>query len=223
MQNYVGHVLEFLLAADGQITFRIGCPDAAIPAPGQYLLAHDETNPHAPLAWEVFPAGREAGSFIAATLHPPRWELGAQLQLRGPLGRGFMPPAGTKNLALACLGDTPARLLSLAGRAKNIALFASLDPRALPASIEINPLEDLSEALPWADFLALDVPLEQIPRLAQVLAGQRLPCPAQVLISTPMPCGGLADCGVCAVKTRQGYALACKEGPVFDLELLTGA
>jgi NAD(P)H-flavin reductase len=35
-----------------------------------------------------------------------------------------------------------------------------------------------------------------------------------------MPCSGLADCGVCAVPARRGYKLACKDGPVFDLDEL---
>jgi hypothetical protein len=40
---------------------------------------------------------------------------------------------------------------------------------------------------------------------------------AQALVITPMPCGGIAECGVCAVTARRGWKLACKDGPVFDL------
>jgi hypothetical protein len=40
---------------------------------------------------------------------------------------------------------------------------------------------------------------------------------AQVLVVTPAPCGGLAECGVCAVTTRRGWKMACKDGPVFSL------
>ena len=43
---------------------------------------------------------------------------------------------------------------------------------------------------------------------------------AQALVRTPMPCGALADCGVCTVRTSRGPKLACKDGPVFDLSLL---
>jgi len=43
---------------------------------------------------------------------------------------------------------------------------------------------------------------------------------AQVLVVTPMPCGGLAECGVCAFTTRRGWKMACKDGPVFDLSEL---
>ena len=41
---------------------------------------------------------------------------------------------------------------------------------------------------------------------------------AQVLVLVPMPCGGMGECGVCAVKIQRGWKLACKDGPVFDLE-----
>lgn len=43
---------------------------------------------------------------------------------------------------------------------------------------------------------------------------------AQILVRVPMPCGALAECGVCAVRLRDGVALACDDGPVFDLRLL---
>jgi hypothetical protein len=50
--------------------------------------------------------------------------------------------------------------------------------------------------------------------------GIGLPCPAQVLITTPMPCAGLAKCGACAIASRRGWKLACEDGPVFDLNHL---
>ena len=43
---------------------------------------------------------------------------------------------------------------------------------------------------------------------------------AQVLVRTPLPCGGIAACGVCAVHltgSSRDYRLACKDGPVFQL------
>ena len=87
-----------------------------------------------------------------------------------------------------------------------------------PAELEIFPLEALPEALAWADFLALDVPLGRLADLPRVLGtAGRLSCAAQALVDAPFPCGGIADCGVCAVRTRRGWRLACKDGPVFDL------
>jgi hypothetical protein len=40
----------------------------------------------------------------------------------------------------------------------------------------------------------------------------------QVLIRAPMPCGALAECGVCAVVLRHEWKMACRDGPVFNLK-----
>ena len=93
----------------------------------------------------------------------------------------------------------------------------------MPASYEINPLRLLPDALAWADFLALDAPLPRLAELRSLLGlrpDQHLPCLAQVLVETPMPCGGVAECGVCAVPARRGWKLACQDGPVFNLDEL---
>jgi hypothetical protein len=81
-------------------------------------------------------------------------------------------------------------------------------------------LSVFTEAIQWADFIALDIPLEALSGLRAELglgAFDKLTSPAQVLIHTAIPCGGLADCGACAVSMRRGWNLACKDGPVFDL------
>jgi dihydroorotate dehydrogenase electron transfer subunit len=147
--------------------------------------------------------------------------------LRGPLGHGFTPPAHLRHLLLAAAGDTTLRLTPLIAAAQSgntdIVLCTDLPTAAISSSIEIYPLHSLPEILPWADYLALDVPSDTLPHLRTCLglAPQTiLPCPAQALLLTPMPCGALADCGACAIPTRQGYQLACKDGPVFDLREL---
>lgn len=229
MQNYVGNIIEFQLSAEGRKTARITCPPKAIPAPGQYLLAHAPDDADTPLAEGLFSAGHAPGSFIAAPPIPPTWQLGTSLHLRGPLGKGFRLPGAIRNLALVTLGDTLSRLLPLLPLADNAALFTAAPSSLfssspfLPLALEINPLADLPAALRWADFLALDLPLEHLPELPKLLglANDRyLPCPAQALIVTPMPCGGLADCGVCAVGRGQNVRLACTEGPVFEVKEL---
>ena len=87
----------------------------------------------------------------------------------------------------------------------------------------MRPLIDLPSAVSWADFLAIDSSLESLPELRSCLGlrpGELSPCPGQVLVFAAMPCGGFAECGVCAVHTRQGWKLACKDGPIFDLNEL---
>ena len=99
----------------------------------------------------------------------------------------------------------------------------------LPAEVEVDSLAAFPGALPWADVIFLDLPANALPGLRQRLglqAGQRIPCPVQALVLAPMPCTGMADCGVCAVPlrgsrgSRASWALACKDGPVFDLDVL---
>jgi len=126
------------------------------------------------------------------------------------------------------LAETVSRLLPLVRKAgeifASIALFTDLRLPRLPAAVEVHPLDSIKEALDWPDFLALDVPLERMDRLRQVLGvadAAPLPCPAQVLVTTPMPCVGLAQCGACAIRGRRGWKLVCEDGPVLDLKSLS--
>jgi hypothetical protein len=134
-------------------------------------------------------------------------------------------PDRTLRLALIALGKTPARLLPFAAQAlaqpeTTVALYTDASLPWLPAALEAQRLQNIPEALAWADFLAIDIPLVSLSGLRHALglgAGERLPCPGEILIETPMPCGSMADCGACAVPGRGGWKLACKDGPVFDL------
>jgi hypothetical protein len=131
-------------------------------------------------------------------------------------------------LALIAFGETAGRLLPLIPIAlennTDIAIFSDAPLPPLPPIIEIRSIKAIPEAIAWADFLALDIPLENIPILRKTIQlgpHDYLPCPAQVLVSTQMPCAGIADCGVCALPQRKkGYALVCKDGPVFNLNQL---
>jgi hypothetical protein len=147
------------------------------------------------------------------------------LVLRGPLGRGFKLPDGCRRLALAALGENAERLMPLAQGALeaggDVTLFSDAPISPIPSALEFYPLAALPEGLPWADFLAVDLPLLDLPGLRSRLgmdSGSRLPCPGQALVFSPMPCAGLAACGACAVPVRHGWKLACEAGPVFDLE-----
>ena len=229
MKTFSGRLTELNLylnnaGAGGWLALPPDSPGSA-PKPGQYLLAHRPDAPDEPLATPVFlgsgPARSEAGFWLAAPL-PSSWQPGSELALRGPLGHGFRLPAGLRRLALLAW-DSPARLLPLAERAlkegADVALYCDADlpgPPALPALIEAAPRRSYQDALNWADLLALDVPPEALAEL-DLEPGRRLPCPVQALISLPMPCGGLADCGACAVLLRRGWKLACVDGPVFEL------
>jgi NAD(P)H-flavin reductase len=224
MRRYAAQVTELRLDAVGRIEARINCPAGAVPLPGQYLQAIDPRDQDAALPWVVFPSEIEPGSFVAAAPIPSIWTPGTELSLRGPLGRGFKLPQAARHIALASLGENVGRLLPLVdavlSRDASTALFTNAPLPYLSASLEIYPLTALPEALPWADFLALDLPLQMLAGLRNCLGlahNQALVCPAQALILTPMPCAAAAGCGVCAFMTRGGWKLACQDGPVFNL------
>ena len=225
MRTYAARLTEIRVETEGRLVAWIDCPQTAIPAAGQYTLACVPDDLSAALGTALFRSKALDGGFLAAPPIPPSWGLGTSLVLRGPLGRGFSLDG--QRLALAALGDTVARLLPLAEEALQrgdaVTLFTSAPLPALPASIEVYPLRSLPEAHSWADCLAVDLPLEALPALRRCLGlsiGERLAFPAQALVYTSMPCSGLAECGACAVPVRgpRRYRLACKDGPVFNLD-----
>jgi Iron-sulfur cluster binding domain of dihydroorotate dehydrogenase B len=221
MRTYPGKVREMRIDSSGQKSMWISCPKQAIPPPGCYVIA---TYTGAILAPPIFLERVTEDGFLAAPPIPPELELGATLLLRGPLGRGFKLPSLTRRLALAAFDLSAARLLPLAQQAiqmgAEVALYCDSPLPGLPSAIESAPLSAMPEALDWADFLAVDIPLEQLPLLRDRLERREyefLNLLGQVLVFAPMPCAGVAECGACAVKTGRGWKLCCKDGPVFDL------
>ena len=147
-------------------------------------------------------------------------------------GNGFSVPESARRLVLAALGDGIERLLPLVEQALQmdtaVALFTDCAFLALPTAVEVYPLNALPEAIEWADALCCDLPIDSLPDLRQALgmgSGDRLPYHAEVLIDSAMPCGGLAECTVCAVPVRayrahRRWKYTCRDGPVFDLNEL---
>jgi len=228
MRVFNAQVSEIRLDISGDTAYRISCHPNVIPSPGRYTLGWAQHEEDAPLATTLFPVGFEDGGFLAEPLGTVGWGPGDELNLRGPLGRGFEMPAGTSKLALAALGGSIARLSPLLqsalARDAAVAVFTNLQLPQLPAAVEIRPLDRLPEALTWADFLALDIPIRSAYNLRRLLdideRDGSIALNAQALLAGDMPCGGLAECGVCSIKTRDGWKTICKDGPVFDLNIL---
>ena len=218
--------------SNSDLAARFACPVSLIPAPGRYTLAHHPGQPDTALGQHLCQVGIPTvlDDLLLPFLGPipDSWRPGDKIHLQQPSGRGFSIPKTIRRLALAALGDTPARLLPTIPTAlesgASIAFFTPVPEIAasLPTAVEIHPISALNDILTWADFLALDLSLEELPNLRTILGlgpHAQIPCPVQALIWTPMPCGAMADCGVCAVPIRKGtYKLACKDGPVFDLQ-----
>src|SRR5688572_15079811 len=221
MHQDSGDLTEIYL--NGKAAGRIRCDPRLIPAPGQYLPAWAAEDLSAPLATPVFSAGSCPGGFFAAPPLPLEWQPGTDLQLRGPLGKGFQLPPGARFVALAAFDEAScSRLLALlepalAQRAA-VVLLTDHPPEGLPAAVEISPLSALAETLRWADMLALDMTRAVLPTVLGHIRDTSYSREGQVLIHTPIPCAGMGECGACAIRLRTGHRLACKEGPVFDLK-----
>ena len=220
MHTAKGQVVELILE-DGELGLRLACPAALVPSAGQYLLAGDGSI--SPLPVSLMYTRSAPQGFIAAASGPVPWGPGTELHVRGPLGRGFSMRPSARKVGLVALDGSPAPLKGLIAPALRqnaaIVLVCDCSPENLPDEVEVQPLAALTEILEWADFLAVDVRRqnlnllqERLGRLKQLTVGHE----TQVLVHTPVPCGGIADCGVCAVTVKSSWAMACKDGPVFD-------
>lgn len=226
MHTAKGCIEEVLL--DPSRAARISCPPGLVPAPGQYLLAGPPGDPASVIPHPLFLNAACRGGFFAAPPLPEGWHPGLELDLRGPLGRGFSLPGAARTVALADFNGAGARLLALLPAAlaqkAGVALLSDHPGTGLPPELELLPLAALPETAPWADYLAVDLPRADLPELLDLLGLRPGSTRArarnmQLLVATPLPCGGLAECGACAVNlpSMRGYRLACQDGPVFDL------
>lgn len=220
MHTVTGQVLELILE-DERRYIRVVCPVSMIPAPGQYLLASDGSD--SPLPVPLFYTDSAPQGFVAALPLTAAWSPGIALHLRGPLGRGFNLPLAARRVGLVAYDDTSARLRGLIRPALKkdaaVVMVSSTTTENLPDDVEVQPPSVLDDILEWADYVAFDVARENLPRLRERLAKRNqlsAGLGAQVLIRTAIPCGGIAECGVCAVTLKSDWKLACKDGPVFD-------
>lgn len=206
------------------------CPVDAAPSAGQYLQAHALGDELQAVPISVFvagsavPAGLKDVSLPIWARLPENWQPGTELLLRGPLGHGFDLPKRAKRVALAALAGSPGRLLPLVNLAlmqhAEVVLCCDAPLGELPLAVEVQGLDDLRKIIRWTDYLALDIKLEDIEELRSLLGSTPGTLTAQALVVAPMPCGGLAQCGVCTLATSKGPRLACEDGPVFDLKVL---
>jgi dihydroorotate dehydrogenase electron transfer subunit len=193
------------------------------PRPGQYVIASPLGSP-ATLPEALFPAAYAVRAWLAADPLPAAWQPGLLLSLRGPLGNGFTLPGTARRVALAAPQTAIQRLLPLVelalGQGAAVTLCTADTPPGLPSAVEVLPPEALPELAAWADYLALELPVASLEGLRPRLGLERDAHPAakiEVLVRIAMPCGGLGECGICAVPVRKGWLPACTHGPVFDL------
>lgn len=220
MHTGKGQVIELLLK-DGLRHARLTCPDYLIPTPGQYLLASEKSD--APLPFPIFLTASATNGFITAAPIPDFWNLGHEIYLRGPLGKGFSLPLPARRVGLITFENSTSCLHGLIQPAlrqdASVVLVSNSRVDSLPDEVEVQPLSALSEIIAWADYIAIYTTRESLPALREQLARREKgngSFEAQVLVRTPIPCGGIADCGVCAVAGKSDWKMACEDGPVFD-------
>ncbi|MCH8051998.1 MAG: dihydroorotate dehydrogenase electron transfer subunit, partial [Chloroflexi bacterium] len=165
---------------------------------------------------------------------------GDALTVFGPLGRGFEVDAGSENILLVAGGLGIAAVVSLgdeavaAGRSVTLLQGARTasqlcPPEHLPAEVEaISATDDGSEGhagrvtellakhMPWADQVFACGPTPMFEAMAAVVREMRTRKPVQVLLEERMGCG-TGVCYGCAVFTRKGVRLVCRDGPQMEL------
>ncbi len=216
--------------------FQIGSERAGVldipkqywPAPGQYLPCQRIEGSLGQLTTQLFQIIGNEGLLSLSPL-PDGWQPGDQLLTGSPQGNGFSLPVEARRVALLPYKVSPTRLLALVKQAvsqnASISLFYETIPpveimNRLPSIVEVNPTNALLDNLDWPDFLAVDITRENLNNLSELFKQETSNKDGQVLVRTPMPCRGLGECGVCAVRTTKGMRLTCSDGPVFPLKEL---
>ena len=221
MHRTLARIESLVLSPLGRPGVRLQVTPAAIPAPGQAVLG---CRPDAddPFRHVLLPFALHANGFSALNPEGAAWQPGEQIDLMGPVGRGFQPPSARRRWFLAAFGVSPEVLLPVLNmgvdRGVGLALYADSPVPALPPQVEISL--DLEAALDWADYACLAVTAEWLERSALVAAGlqaARAARLAEILVVLPMPCG-TGVCGACAVGRGRAARHACTDGPVFALE-----
>ena len=170
-----------------------------------------------------------------------RRKPGDELTVFGPLGRGYSISAQAQNLLLVAGGLGVAAVIALADEAIAAGQLgdaapgrpqrrtSSTRPTSCPTDVEaVSATDDgstghhgvvtdlLPEYLPWADQVFACGPTPMFAGMAKVVREARSRKPVQALLEEHMGCG-TGICYGCAVFTRRGVRLVCKDGPRFEL------
>lgn len=168
---------------------------------------------------------------------------GERVWMTGPLGRGFDVRRSASNLLLIGGGVGIAPLVALAdaesgsaSRSRSIVLcFGARSgdgvypAELLPPQVEYQvSTEDgsmgaqgfvtdlFAEYLSWADQSFACGPVPMFRAMSPIVRRDGMNRPVQILMETEMACG-TGICYGCAVFTKRGVKLCCKEGPRFEL------
>ena len=166
---------------------------------------------------------------------------GDVIDLLGPLGHGFEIRPESQNLLLIAGGIGIAPLFALADEGIHRGLRLTLLLGA-PTAAQLYPVELLRRKIHFvvatedgsagrkgtvielladladgADQIFACGPIPMYQALAALIRGQKGEKSVQVSMEARMGCG-FGACYGCAIETRSGLRLVCKDGPVFELE-----
>jgi dihydroorotate dehydrogenase electron transfer subunit len=165
---------------------------------------------------------------------------GDEITVFGPLGRGYELRSDAQNVLLVAGGMGVAAVIALADEAiaagRSVMLLQGARTESLlfphnllPTDVEaVSATDDgsaghhglvtglLAVHLPWADQTFACGPNPMFASMADVVKGARSRKPVQALLEERMGCG-TGVCYGCAVFTRKGVRLVCRDGPRFDL------
>lgn len=191
------------------------------------------------------PSASQLALLFAVAGRGTRWlaqrKEGDMIDLLGPLGQGFVLGPESRDLLLVAGGIGIAPLVALAERGMaegsqvTLLLAALTQAQLYPADLlprEIRILlatEDgsagrrgvvtdfLAELVNGADQIFACGPISMYNAMAsqgsQILKGKSV----QISMEARMGCG-MGYCYGCALETKRGLRLVCKDGPIFDLD-----
>ena len=230
----------------------LSCPAVAKGAsPGRFLMLHcsDSLDPllPRPMSFHRFrDVNRERQFAILydvrgrGTTWLSRRTAGDEIDVFGPLGRGYEVDKSTQHLLLVAGGLGVAAVVSLADQAiaasQSVTLLQGarsadhlFPSTTLPKEVEAIATTDdgsaghkgvvtdlFAERLPWADQVFACGPTPMFAAMANIVREMSSRKPVQALLEERMGCG-TGVCYGCAVFTPKGVRLVCKDGPRFEL------
>lgn len=165
---------------------------------------------------------------------------GDRVMCWGPLGKGYSVRSTSQNLLMVAGGIGVAPLVWLAEEAiaarKSVVLVVGgrtkdqiFPAKHLPPEVEVIvttedgalgrrglATEAFVEYLEWCDQAFACGPNAMFQAMAEAARKSKVNRAVQVLLEERMGCG-TAICYGCAVETRKGMRLVCKDGPKFEL------
>jgi hypothetical protein len=104
---------------------------------------------------------------------------------------------------------------------RNITYYVENKEFPISPSVEIITRDMIRETIGWANYIAIEIKREDLPKNYEILKNVKehaVTC--ELLIYCPILCLGKADCMVCSLKTKQGWTKTCQQGQIFNLDNL---